>query len=72
MKNILLANRLWKFSYALIVIIILWAIWIFGFVLYYYEDSISFLEGGVLLGLCGIMIFIRETVLKMFRKERDR
>jgi len=67
-----LGNRLWRFSYVLIIIIILWAIWIFGFVWQYYDDTISFDEGGILLGLLFIIVMVRETALSLFKKEGNK
>jgi hypothetical protein len=67
-----LIDRLWKFSYVLMAIIVLWGIWIFGFIWFYYDDTISFVEGGVLIGLSFIMIAVRESALTLFRKETNK
>lgn len=69
MNNVSLSKHLWKLSYVVFTIVILWAIWIFGF-WYYYDEKISLAEGSILLGLFVITIMIREIALTALNQER--
>ena len=63
-------KRLWRFSYIIFSIMILWGIWIFGFIRQYYDNSISGIEGGILIILGFLIIILRETALAGLKKTR--
>jgi len=71
-KSMTTYARLWNFTYLLLSISLLWAVWIFGGIWMYFDEKISAVDGGTLIVLLFATIIIREVSLAGIRKEVEK